>query len=497
MGRPRSRILVVEDDEAHAEALRVALESIGHQVDVADSVDAALDRVRARPYDLVLSDVVLGARDGLDLLRELRGLDRELSVILISGQGTIESAVQAMREGAADYITKPVNILELRTRVARELEQRRLTQDNRELRAELDRRYGLDGLVGESAAMEQVVEMVRQVAPTDATVLLLGETGTGKDLVARAIHRLSPRSSRRFVAVNCAALSETLIESELFGHVKGAFTGALHGKEGKFEFASGGTLFLDEIGDMPAATQAKLLRVLEDMTVVPVGANSERPVDVRVIAATNQDLAERVRAGRFREDLYYRLAVITIDLPPLREHLEDVPALLHHFLQEYARRYSHPIRELRPEVLERLLQYDWPGNVRELRNAAERMVVMDRDGILGLEDLPPRFQPRALAAPAARAALPAPGEVVEADWEPGAASPAGGARRGEDAGVPEPGSGYRLAGRSLAEVERDLIQATLELVGGNRQRAARMLGIGERTLYRKIKEYGLQSTPRS
>ncbi len=471
MSNKVSRILIVEDDEPHGEALRMALETEFHEAEMATSVDAALDRLRARRFDLVITDLQLGERDGLDLLREARQLEPELSVFLITGHGSVETAVLAMREGAADYLTKPVNIVELRTRVGRELEKRRLAEDNKELRSELEQRFGLEGMVGGAASMQQVFDLVRQAGPTDATVLILGESGTGKELVARSLHQLSPRSRRRFVAINCAALSETLIESELFGHVKGAFTGAHGAKEGKFEFADGGTLFLDEIGDMPLPTQAKLLRVLEDRTVIPVGANEERPVDVRIVAATNRDLEQRVREGRFREDLYYRLAVMAVELPPLRERLEDLPLLADHFRQECAERHGKAVERVADEVVGRLREHAWPGNVREFRNVIETMVVLDQDGVLGLEDLPRTLRPADLPAmqvAAGQAAVPAAGE-----------------------GAGEAGGGYELAGKSLQQVEQDLIRQTLDRVGGNRQRAAEMLGMGERTLYRKIKEYGL------
>ncbi len=462
-----ARVLIVEDDAAHAEALREALEGEGLEVEVAHDADSGLDRLRARPFQVVLTDLRLGPRDGLELLREARRLDPELSVFLITGHGSLETAVQAMREGAADYLAKPVNLVELRTRVARELEKRRLAEDNRELRAALDDRFGLEGLIGNSPAMLVILNTIRQVGPTDATVLLLGESGTGKEMVARAIHRLSPRSSRRFVAINCAALTETLIESELFGHVKGAFTGAQGAKQGKFEYAQGGTLFLDEIGDMPQPTQAKLLRVLEERTVTPVGSNEERPVDVRIIAATNRDLLQRVREGSFREDLYYRLAVVTLDLPPLRERMEDLPLLAKHFVEECGRRHRKEVRGLSEEVLSLFRAYPWPGNVRELRNAIESMVVLDRDGELGADDLPPQL----------RGLLP---RSREEGAGPAAEAPAVDPVRA-------------LVGKTLAEVEKELILATLEKVGGNRQKAARMLKIGERTLYRKLKEYDRQA----
>jgi two-component system response regulator HydG len=465
-----ARILIVEDDEAHGEALRMALETEFHEAEMATSVDAALDRLRARSFDLVITDLQLGERDGLDLLREARRLEPDLSVFLITGHGSVETAVSAMREGAADYLTKPVNITELRTRVGRELEKRRLSEDNRVLRQELRSRFGLEGMVGGAPAMTAVFDLVRQAGPTDATVLILGESGTGKELVARSLHQLSSRSRRRFVAINCAALSETLIESELFGHTKGAFTGAHGAKEGKFEFADGGTLFLDEIGDMPLATQAKLLRVLEDRTVIPVGANEERPVDVRIVAATNRDLEERVREGRFREDLYYRLAVLAVELPPLRERLEDIPLLADHFRRECAERHNKTVDRVSDEVVGVLREHDWPGNVREFRNVVETMVVLDQDGVLGLEDLPRTLRPADL--PAAAAA--------------GVGVGGGGAAPGAPAA-----GGYELAGKSLRQVEEDLIAATLASVDGNRQKAAELLGMGERTLYRKIKDYGL------
>ena len=479
---PEARILVVEDDLAHAEVLQDALERDGHVVELAADADAALDRLRARDFDLVVTDLMLGGRDGLELLAAIKEILPDLSVMLVTGYGSVETAVRAMRAGATDYLTKPINLVELRTRVERELEKRRLAADNEDLRRELDRRYGLEGVIGNAPPMKAVFDVVRQAGRTDATVLVLGESGTGKELIARALHRLSPRARRRFVAINCAALTETLIESELFGHVKGAFTGAQSAKEGKFEYANGGTLFLDEIGDMPLATQAKLLRVLENREVVPVGANEARPVDVRIVAATNRDLLERVQQGAFREDLYYRLAVISVVMPPLRERLDDLPVLAEHFVREFREAHGKEVRGIDAEVLLRFRAHPWPGNVRELRNALETMVVLDGDGRLGVDDLPMGLRhleaaPLPTAPPAGAAggdasSVAAPATAAAADAVPG---------------------GYVLAGRSLAEVERDLLAATLELTAGNRQKAARLLGMGERTLYRKIKEFGLGS----
>ncbi len=478
MALVEARILVVEDDLAHGEALQAALEAEGYLVETAHDADAALDRLGARHFDLVLTDLRLGDRDGLELLREARKVAPDLSVFLITGHGSLEIAVEAMRQGAADYLAKPVNLVELRTRVARELEKRALAADNQALRRELDNRFGLDGIIGNSPLMRGVFDVVRMAGPTDATVLLLGESGTGKELIAQACHRLSRRAKRRFVAINCAALTESLIESELFGHVKGAFTGANTNKDGKFQFANGGTLFLDEIGDMPLPTQAKLLRVLEEGQVTPVGSNESQSVDVRILAATNRDLLQRVEEGRFRQDLYYRLAVVAVDLPPLRQRLEDLPLLVDHFRRDFSERHGKSIERIADAVLARFRSHSWPGNVRELRNAIETMVVLDQDGELGSDDMPLGLrQAQAVATTAAAGG----GDGAAASAQPGQV----------------PDAIRALAGRTLEEIERDLIAVTLELQGHNRQRAAKALGIGERTLYRKIQKYGLHPEPRS
>jgi len=373
---------------------------------------------------------------------------------MITGHGSLETAIDAIREGAADYLQKPVRIAELRTRLARALENSTLRRDYVELRRQIDKRFGFEGIVGHSPSMQRIFEMLAQVSGTSATVLVLGESGTGKELVARAIHSNSPRKEKRFVAVNCAALSEGLIESELFGHVKGAFTGAVATKEGRIVYADGGTLFLDEVGDMPLSTQAKLLRVLETREVQPVGGNSLQKVDVRLVGATNRDLRAMVAEGSFREDLLFRLQVVTIDLPPLRERSGDVPILLKHFLGALTSEHGRNVRGISPEARAALVRYPWPGNVRELRNVVENMVLLARGEVLEFDDVP---------------------ETV----------------RDGGHGRSRKGGGYELAGRSLDEVERDLIEANLELAEGNREKAARILGMGERTLYRKIKGYGL------
>jgi two-component system response regulator HydG len=448
------RVLIVDDDEGHAEALADGLEIENCACRIARSGREGIALMSEATYDAVLTDLVMHDVDGLDVLREAARLQPEAAVLLITGHGSVETAVDAMRLGAADYLTKPVRIAELRTRLTRALETGRLRKDNRELRRQLDKRYGLEGLIGQSTPMQRVFDVLQQVSGTSATVLVLGESGTGKELVARAVHTNSPRKEKPFVAVNCAALSQGLIESELFGHVKGAFTGAVSAKEGMLVYADGGTLFLDEVGDMPLETQAKLLRVLETREVQPVGGSATRKVDVRLVAATNRDLRDLVTEGKFREDLLFRLQVVTITLPPLRERPGDVPLLMDHFIGTLAAEHGREVRGITPEARALLVRYAWPGNVRELRNAIENMVLLTRHDVLDTDDVPEHIR--------------------SATGQPGRSH-----------------GHYELAGRSLADVERDLIEATLALTGGNRTRAARMIGIGERTLYRKLREYGL------
>jgi two-component system response regulator HydG len=447
------RVLIVDDDEGHAEALSEGLEVDGYVCQLAHSGREGLDRMAEATFDAILTDLVMHELSGLEVLKEARTLQPDAVVLLITGHGSIETAVDAMRLGAADYLAKPVRISELRTRLARALETGNLRRANIDLRRQLDERFGFEGLVGHSPAMRRIFDILRQVAPTTATVLILGDSGTGKELIARAVHNNSNRKEGPFVAVNCAALSEGLIESELFGHTKGAFTGAISAKEGRIVYADGGTLFLDEVGDMPLTTQAKLLRVLETREVLPVGGNQTRKVDVRLVAATNRDLRAMSKRGEFREDLLFRLQVVTINLPPLRERAGDVPMLIDHFISELASQHGRNVRGISPEARTLLVRYDWPGNVRELRNVIENMVLLARGEVLGPEDVP---------------------EGVHEH-------PSDGRRAG----------GFELAGRSMAEVERALIEANLELSEGNREKAAKILGMGERTLYRKLKEYGL------
>jgi two-component system response regulator HydG len=446
-------VLVIDDDAAHAESLGEALAAMDYRPQVVHSGAEGLTAIAESAPDLVLTDLRMADVDGMKVLEAARRKS-DAEVVMITGHASVESAVDAMRAGAAHYITKPVNIAELREVLARIVERQQLRRRNVELESQLDERYGYEQIIGRSDAMQEVFGTLKQVAPTDVTVLVTGESGTGKELVARALHQNSRRRNAPFIALNCAALPESLLESELFGHEKGSFTGATARKVGHIENAGGGTLFLDEVGDMPLTTQVKILRVLEQREIVRVGSSTPIPVDIRVVAATNQNLVEAVAERRFREDLYFRLKVVSIDLPPLRVRVSDIPLLAEAFVRELSERHGTLVRGVSPEVMRVLQAQPWPGNVRELRNTIENMVVTGRNEVLQISDLPPQI-------------------------------------RVENAPPPPAAPISSLAGRSAAEVEKEHIRATLELVGGNRSRAARMMGIGERTLYRKIKAYGL------
>ncbi|MDF1836841.1 MAG: sigma-54 dependent transcriptional regulator [Planctomycetota bacterium] len=455
-----ARILIVDDDLQHAESLADALDGERYSCQVAGSGKEGVEALEKEAFAVVLTDLRMSDLSGLEVLKQALVIRPDTAVLLITGHASIETAVDAMRSGAEDYLPKPVKLPELRSKVGRAVDRyelrthnEELIRQNQNLRRQLDKRFGFEGILGHSPEIQRVLETLGQVASTSANVLILGESGTGKELVAQALHNNSPRADKNFVAVNSAAMSEGLIESELFGHVKGAFTGALSDKVGRIGFADGGTLFLDEVGDMPIATQAKLLRVLETREVMPVGGNKATPVDIRLIAATHQDLRSMVEQGGFREDLFYRLQVVSILLPPLRKRHGDVPLLVEHFIKEFAAQHGRDVTGITPEARSLMVRYPWPGNVRELRNAVENMVVLARETYLTVEDLP---------------------EGIRGG---GSASASGG--------------GFLLEGASLAEVEQALIQANLELMGGNRQKTAQVLGMGERTLYRKIKEYGL------
>lgn len=454
---PPIKVLVVDNDEGHAEAMSESLSKIGYECAVAHSGEEAIQRLDQASYEIVVTDLVMPGIGGLELLAESKERLPDAEVILVTGHGTVESAVEAMRRGAFNYLLKPLDLSQLRAVVDNAGRSQHLRRANAELRKRLDEKFGFEGVVGNSEAMRSVIERLSRVAPTDASVLIQGGTGCGKELVAQAIHQNSPRKTRPFVALNCGALSENILESELFGHIKGAFTDASHDRIGKFEYATGGTLLLDEVGDMPLPTQIKLLRVLESGEITRVGANEAIKVDVRILSATNRNLEEAIADGTFREDLYHRLKVVTVRLPSLTERREDIPLLVDHFVKLHAKRHHKKVKAVSAAARRRLLAYEWPGNVRELRNAIESMVVVDFDGELDLDDLPEQFH---LGS----------GESTESST----------------------GSALSdLVGKPISELEALFISETLKVTGGNREEAAGMLGIGERTLYRKIKEYEL------
>ena len=457
-GAAATRVLVVDNDIVHARTMGEVLARLGHQVTVVGSGVEGSHRIESEPFDIVVTDLMMNDIGGLEILARAKKASAETEVIVVTGHGTIPSAVSAMQQGAFTYLQKPLDMAHLRAAVEKAAEGVRLRRQNQELHRRLDEKFGFEGVVGSSPQMLGLIERLKRIAPTDATVLIQGETGTGKELVAQAIHQNSPRKSKPFVALNCAALSENILESELFGHVRGAFTDASSDRIGKFEYANGGTLFLDEVGDMPMATQIKLLRVLESGEITRVGSNTPVRVNVRILSATNRNLEEAIVSGPFRSDLYHRLKVVTIGIPPLRDRATDIPLLIEHFVRHFARRHSKTIKGMSLPARVKLGSYAWPGNVRQLRNVIESMVVVDCDEMLDVDDLPLELEPDTAAA----AAPP--------DMQSGLAA---------------------LVGRPLEEVERIFITETLKLTGGNREQAATLLGIGERTLYRKIKEYGL------
>jgi len=453
----KDAILVVDDEAGVRSSLAGILGDEGYAVTSVESGEAGLAALEARRYDLVLLDVWLPGLDGLEVLRRIRERDAELPVVVISGHGTIETAVKAVRLGAQDFVEKPLSLEKTVLAVKNALRQRRLESQLRELRQQLDARYAM---VGESPALQRLREEIQKAAPSNGRVLIFGENGTGKELVARAIHAESQRAAGPFVEVNCAAIPEELIESELFGHTKGAFTGAHATRKGKFELADGGTLFLDEIGDMSLKTQAKVLRALQEQRVEPVGGSGSVDVDVRVIAATNKDLEAEIRGGRFREDLYFRLNVIPFQVPPLRERREDIPLLVRHFMQVLSAEHGRKAREVEKDALEALARLPWPGNVRELRNILERMVIMAPGERIELAHLPATLGASLAARPAAD--------------EPSAAAGA---------------DGTLLAAREAFE-RRYILECYCEC-GGNMSCTAESLGVERSNLYRKMKAFGL------
>jgi DNA-binding NtrC family response regulator len=449
---PRGAILVVDDEPSVRHSLGSWFEKDGYDVATAENATSALRSLRDRHYDVVLLDIRMPGMDGMELQEHIHRIDPGIAVIMITAFASVETAVRALKQGAFDYVTKPIDPDELSHLVARAFEQRRLRSENRQLRESLDARLvGSESIVGDSPAIRKMRQLIEHVAPTDATVLIRGESGTGKELVARAIHAASPRRYFPIVPVNCGALAENLLESELFGHERGAFTGAQLRRKGKVEMADGGTLFLDEVGAISPKMQIDLLRVLESHEVVRVGANRPVQVDFRILCATNEDLEKAVAEGRFREDFYYRINVFTIEAPPLRARRSDIPLLAEHFLHHFARQMDKRIEAIAPRAMELLTAHDWPGNVRELANAIERAMVVGQPPAIRPEDLPL--------------------------WRRSSANGGGGGGDGGD---------------SLADVERRHIAEVLERTGWNVSRTAEVLEVDRATVYNKIKRYGLE-----
>jgi len=452
-GANKPTVLIVDDERATREGLERALHD-RYNVLLAEDGQKAMGLLESQHVDVLLTDLKMPGIDGMALLRRANSLPSPPLCIMMTAYGSIENAVEAMHAGAYHYLTKPnINLDELELVIQRGLEGRRIATENVTLRAQLDKKFGMEKIIGTSTAMQQVFDIVQQVAPTRATVLITGETGTGKELVAHALHNLSPRKNGPFVAVHAAALPSTLLESELFGHEKGAFTGAVERRIGRFEMADGGTLFLDEVGEIEPAMQVKLLRVLEERKFERLGGSKTIESDVRLVAATNRDLKKLVSEGKFRDDLFYRLSVVSILLPPLRERRDDIPLLVNTFLEQCSRENNKPVREITQEALNVLMAYDWPGNVRELRNTIEQMVVLARVERLTLRDVPAAIRG---AADLTKISVVRTGMTVE-------------------------------------EAERQLIVQALKEMDGNRTRAAQKIGISRRTLHRKLKKFGLEN----
>ena len=459
------RVLVVDDDENHAEAVADSLTPLGYECVVAGSGEKGLTQIESQEFDVVITDLKMGEIDGLELLQKAKEELPDAEVILLTGHSSFKSALAAGQAGAFMYLTKPVDISELRQAVERASTRIRLLRKNAELSRRLDEKFGFEGVIGNSPAMKKIIDRLKQVSPMNTTVLIRGDNGTGKELVARALHQNSGRKNKPFVPLNISALPESILESELFGHEKGAFTGADSRRVGKIEYANGGTLFLDEVGEMPVDTQIKLLRVLEDRKISRVGSNEEMDINVRLVAATNANLEKLVEDGRFREDLYYRIKVYSINLPPLRERRADIPLLIEHFLEQLSNLHGREKPTVTRAARQSLIRHDWPGNIRQLRNAMEAMFVQDSDGVLDVDDLPDDIPP--IESP------------TDEDDVPGSSVAA------------RPGGSDVMVGHTMQEIERYYIEKTLELTCGNRKEAASLLGMPERTLYRRIKEFGL------
>jgi two-component system response regulator PilR (NtrC family) len=461
MSTPKSRILVVDDEQSMREFLEIFLRREGYDVVTAANVDTAVAHLESDEIDLVLTDMQMPEKTGLDLLLASREVSPETIVIVVTAFGTTDSAITAMKEGAYDYLTKPFKVDELRIVLEKALEKKSLSNENLRLRQELRSQARDRNIIGHSSAMQEVFDLIAQVAETKTNVLIAGESGTGKELVARAIHDQSGRQERPFVAINCGAIPENLLESELFGHTKGAFTGAVQTKQGLFEVAEGGTLFLDEIGELSQPLQVKLLRALQEKVIRRVGDTVDRKTDVRIVSATNRHLDEEVSAGRFREDLYYRLNVIQLTLPPLRDRLEDIPVLAEHFIRRFAEDLGKDVVGMKPEAYEMLAGYAFPGNVRELENLIERAVALSRESMIGPDLLPPTVKGSHDAQPLAR--------ITE--------------------------EGVQLEDL-VADYERSLLREALGLSKGVKKRAARLLGISFRSFRYRLEKLGIEDPKR-
>jgi len=453
---PGAQILVVDDEVDHAEVMAEALRRLGHVCTIVHDLARAQDELRHGSFDLIVTDLVMEAEnDGIEVLQTARQAQPEAQTILVTAHGDVATAKAAIKGGAFDFIEKPIDLDVFRTLCSHAVRQVMLRNQNLALRRQVDEKFGLDGIIGESAAIQAVLATIRQMAPSDIPVLVTGESGTGKELVARAIHANSRRASNHIKPLNCAGLSESILESELFGHVKGAFTGAERDRVGVFEYADRGTLFLDEIGDMSMSMQAKLLRVLESGELVRVGANEPVTVNVRLVSATNHDLQALIDSGGFRQDLYYRIRGAHINLPPLRARRDDIPLLARHFLGHFAKKMKSNVTTIEDDALLILMRHDWPGNVRQLMSVVQNMLLACEGTTLAARHIPAEFRHGSAEEPEARS--------LEA-----------------------------LAGLSLEQIEKQAIRSTLRAHAGNRELAAKALGIGERTLYRKLKEYGLK-----
>jgi DNA-binding NtrC family response regulator len=453
-----AKILVIDDEPMISGMLYEALQKKSYDVCVADSGQEGLHQIKSNEYDLIITDVYLGDINGIDILKTAKQIEPDTGVIVITGHGSVESAVEAMRVGAYDYLTKGFSIDEIELTVEKFFKYQKLVKENQLLRSELSSRYGISNIIGNSRPMQRIFETVEMVAPTNSTVLIQGPSGTGKELIAKAIHQCSHRSAGPFIKTNCAAIPESLVESELFGHEKGAFTGALRTTKGRFELADGGTLLLDEISEIRPNLQAKLLRVLQEKEFEKVGNPETVKVDVRIIATTNRDLKSEIDSGNFREDLYYRLNVVPIMLPALRERKEDIPLLVDHFIEKSSKENMKRVDGIQDEVVKLMMQYNWPGNVRELENTMERAVVMCRDGRISLKNLM---------------------LGLDHDFTNGVLQPS-------EISFPD--------NMTLRDIEKAVIQKTLEDVSGNRTRTAEKLGITARTLRNKLREYREQGS---